>query len=75
MKYKVGDKVRIREDLEPGKQYGGLTLLRDYMTDQRGKTGYVTKICFRNWCLIDITHGYLWSEEMLEPIKNFNSLE
>lgn len=75
MKYKVGDKVRIREDLEPGKRYGGLTLLGGYMSGQRGKTGYVTTICLFDCCLIDITNGYIWSEEMLEPVKNFNSLE
>ena len=35
MKYKVGDKVRVRKDLVVGEQYGGETVADD-MVDMRG---------------------------------------
>ena len=33
MKYKVGDKVRVRDDLEIGKKYANITLLNTMGTN------------------------------------------
>ena len=65
-KLKIGDRVKIREDLIAGKKYGGLTLWKN-MYDYRGSEGkivWVTPAGF--YCLKGIPCG--WSREMLELI-------
>lgn len=66
--FKIGDKVRIREDLVHDTQYGEAW----YFDDMDLYTGEVANI------LGTLAHGYLldidngancWSKEMLEPIK------
>ena len=70
MKFKVGDKVRIRKDLESGNKYG-VNYVNDEMLQYKGKQAIikkVLKVCEEY--IIDIDNkGYYWTDEMLEPVK------
>ena len=65
MKYKVGDKVRVRKDLEPGNFYG-----KDYyissMDKFKDKECIITDIWGQSYQINNSVHW--WSEEMFEPI-------
>ena len=76
MKFNVGDKVKIREDLIVWKRYGDLTLYDGSMAAQRGKIGFIT-FCNRNYYHVSNAEDFFWSGEMLELVnKNeFNKLE
>lgn len=76
MKFNVGDKVKIREDLIVWKRYGDLTLYDGSMAAQRGKIGFIT-LCYSNHYHVSNTGTFFWSEEMLELVnkKEFNKLE
>ena len=67
MKYKVGDRVRIRKDLVAGKYYGGTeTNGRGEMNKYFGKVARITKKGLEDY-RIDIDNGaWFWSDEMLE---------
>ena len=74
MKYKVGDKVRIREDLITEERYGGLTFVPS-MEQYKGKVVTITNIIvnFDDDCCynIDIDDGnWHWTDGMLEDIKD-----
>lgn len=67
MKYKVGDKVKIREDLIFGKEYG-YNFYKNEMAKYKGKTTFITDI-YATFYELDIDKGvWGWSDEMLEPI-------
>lgn len=66
MKYKVGDKVRVRSDLEVGKAYGGFSFL-DGMAEMRGKQTTIEMIVnfsyrIKNSC-------FNWTDEMFESVS------
>ena len=68
MKYKVGDKVRVRKDLVAGREYGGLSYLPSHkkycgriLTIEESKGG--------DYQLIN-GGGLWWSEEMLEDVES-----
>jgi hypothetical protein len=65
MKYKVGDKVKIREDLIVDNDYGsdGFT---EEMERYKGKTATITDVYWDKY-EIDIDDGnWCWTDEMLE---------
>ena len=67
MKYKVGDKVRVKKDLEVGNFYGN-TYYASSMGKFKAMECVVTKISDG---LYDINNsGYWFSDEMLEPIDD-----
>lgn len=69
MKFKVGDKVRIREDLVVGRTYGGITNY-SFLSEKDGNLGAqtITRITNSgNYRLDKATFTY--SGEMLEPVE------
>ncbi|MGU8921404.1 hypothetical protein ACV3UV_11905 [Clostridium perfringens] len=72
---KVGDKVKIREDLEVGQRYGGAFFASGYMESLKGKEAIITDI-FTGGYNIDIDiEDWSWTEEMLEKIEAKNIKE
>ena len=68
MKFKVGDKVHIRKDLEVGKMYGGLNI-HEKKAEFLGKTTTVTAAWGLEYSL-DIDAGkWSWTDEMLEDVN------
>ena len=69
MKYKVGDKVKIREDLIVGNKYGADTYVDD-MEQYKGEITTVAKITDNNKYKLDIDGYWCWTDEMLEDCVN-----
>ena len=71
-KFKVGDKVRLRNDLEVGKEYGGLDFVSG-MEFLQGKEATIDGISKQgNYTLEESC--YFYSEEMLEKIDDSDDL-
>ena len=71
-KFKVGDKVRLRNDLEVGKEYGGLDFVSG-MEFLQGKEATIDGISKQgNYTLEESC--YFYSEEMLEKIDDSDYL-
>jgi hypothetical protein len=66
--YKVGDKVKIREDLEVDKEYNGLSFVKD-MEKYKGKIATITEIpLVQHSYKIDIDNSaWYWIDDMLKP--------
>lgn len=68
MRFKVGDKVRIRKDLEVNKMYGWLNLLPEKATF-KGRTATVIYATDCEYTL-DVDGGkWSWNDEMLETTE------
>ena len=69
MKFKVGDKVRVSEDLEVGKDYGSLRF-NSLMAKLKGQIFEVESINYANK-LIELKgeKKFYWTDEMLEPVE------
>lgn len=65
MKYKVGDKVRIRGDLNLG-EYGN-NIFTEEMQKYKGEIKEITDSAYRGYKLDGI--GYFWTPEMLRPAE------
>ena len=72
MKYKVGDKVRVRKDLEPGNFYGRVYYSSD-MNKFKAMECVVTNIYDGTYNINDSEYGF--SDEMLEPVDEWALLE
>lgn len=69
MKYKVGDKVKIREDLIVDNEYGSNSFAEE-MEQYKGKTATITDTYFGKY-EIDIDDGnWSWTDEMLENLDS-----
>lgn len=69
MKYKVGDKVKIREDLIVDNEYGSDSFAEE-MKQYKGKTATITDTYMSKY-EIDIDDGdWCWTDEMLEDCVN-----
>ena len=71
-KFKIGDKVRLRDDLEVGRDYGGITFLRD-MKDLQGKELTIDRISRQGNYILKEGRFY-YSEEMLEKVNDTDDL-
>ena len=67
MKYKVGDKVRVRKDLEVGKNYGHYNVVED-MEKYKGKEFIINEVS-RSYYRLKNENWYCWTDEMLELIE------
>ena len=67
MKYKVGDKVKIREDLNVEHLYGGRAWVTQGMYNLGGKIATIVDVneCEGVYC-IDLDCSYIWTAEMFE---------
>ena len=68
-KYKVGDYVRIREDLKPMEKYGHVV----FASSLKGFCGHIGRVDYVDtdgtyWLNIS-GYYYWWSDEMLEPVQ------
>ena len=68
MKYKIGDKARVRSDLVLyGKTYGGLSFTTA-MSEFKGKTVTIKLVLGNKYRLVEDTGRFAWSDEMLEDV-------
>lgn len=74
MKYKVGDKVKIKENLIVGKTYGGL-YLHDGAGRHIGEETIVTKVERERYRLAVDNSSRIWTNEMLEPVEEMRAEE
>lgn len=65
MKYKVGDKVKIREDLIIGKYYGGDSFMQE-MAKFRGKIVTIRDIDCGEYTIEELKFGWHWTDEMIK---------
>ncbi len=69
MKYKVGDKVRIREDLVTGGNYVGCVSVDD-MTDMCGRVVTIERVGeVHGYYIKEDPDEYCWTDEMFEPVE------
>lgn len=69
MKYKVGDKVRVREDLVKRGLYGGEIAVSD-MVNMRRMTVTIGDVGERGYGIEEDPYGYTWTDEMFEPVED-----
>ena len=70
MRYKVGDKVRVRKDLVVGKNYGGYIFARS-MEEFKGEIVTIESVDGDHYHIEEdkFEFKFGWVDEMLEPIK------
>lgn len=69
MKYKVGDKVRVRSDLEESETYGCQSFVKQ-MEKYKGKLVTISEE-HQGFCYIeeDKDENWCWTDEMFEPVE------
>lgn len=78
MKYKIGDIVRIKNDLQVGEDYGECTVVKG-MLEYRGTFHIIADIYSDGYYTLksinspEDTTYYLWNENMLEPVESKNN--
>lgn len=70
MKFKVGDKAKVREDLVVGKGYDDWSFV-EQMKEYKGRIVTIAKINDFNYSydIVEDNGDSAWNDEMLEPIK------
>lgn len=68
MKYKVGDRVRIREDLQPNVEYEGDYFIPD-MGDFKGEIATVIKVYGDGYRINEDGGDWKWTDKMFEPVE------
>lgn len=75
MNYKVGDVVRIKDDIQKGEKYGGCNVI-DNMLPFRGTIDIIENIDEDgDYYLANNNNPYVWNEGMLEPVEPKNDKE
>lgn len=74
MKYKVGDKVKIREDLKVEHLYGGSAWVTQGMHNLGGKIATIVGVNKRRgvYCIDLDNSSYLWTSEMFEDVNHID---
>ena len=72
MKYKVGDKVRVRKDLVPNSEYGGVCYV-EFMDKFKDKECVITNMDDTSYRINN--SEFWWTDEMLEPVDEGALLE
>ena len=68
MKFKVGDKVRVRKDLISGTWFRDCLVTRD-MCEMGGKEAVIRKVNKKSYFLSTKGTEWSWTDEMLEPAE------
>ena len=71
-KFEIGDRVKLRDDLKVGRDYGGITFLRD-MKDLQGKELIIDNISRQGNYILKEGRFY-YSEKMLEKVNDTDDL-
>lgn len=66
MKFKVGDKVRVREDLEINKMHGNYEFIKE-MAHLKGEIVTIKEVLKSGYRIEE--EYYMWTDEMLEEVK------
>lgn len=67
MKYKVGDKVRVRSDLQINGSYGAYTFVSE-MSDYKGSVVAISEVYLTCYCIEEDKGIWKWTDEMLEGL-------
>lgn len=73
MKYKVGDKVKVRSDLKAYEIYGS-NMLTKSMEKFAGKTVTISDVGITSYSIEEMGVAY-WTDEMLEPVEEMSAEE
>ena len=70
MKFKVGDKVRVKKNLIVNEIYNGF-LFVSRMEKQKGEIVTITKVYSdtNSYMIMEDLGRYVWTEEMLESVR------
>ena len=72
MEYKIGDVVRIKDNLQVGEKYGGCNVIDD-MLKYRGMVDIIEYIDKEgDYHLANDNNPYVWNKDMLEPALTIN---
>lgn len=72
MEYKIGDVVRIKDNLQVGEKYGGCNVIDD-MLKYRGMVDTIEYIDKEgDYHLANDNNPYVWNKDMLEPALTIN---
>ena len=72
MKYKIGDKVRVRKDLVPNSEYGGVRYV-EFMDKFKDKECVITNMDDTSYQINN--SEFWWTDEMLEYVDDEKVLE
>ena len=70
MKYKIGDKVRVRKDLKFNLNYGDDVFVTG-MEKFKGKIVTINHITNEKYCIMEDKNKYSWTDEMFEGLYQF----
>jgi len=73
VKHKVGDRVKVRSDLEAGERYGGLYFFNERMLPLKGKELVIKSIWQDNSGYTVNDNVYTWTDEMFEGLAREES--
>jgi len=73
MRYKVGDKVRVRSDLKAYEIYGS-NMLTKSMEKFVGKTVTISGVGITSYTIEEMEVAY-WTDEMFEPVEEMSAIE
>lgn len=68
MKYKVGDKVRVRSDLKNDVSYGSQCTVEEMM-DYKGSVVTISEVGQTCYQIEGDEEGWSWTDEMFEPVE------